>query len=63
MGILEKERETSWDNGVCLCAIRILACRDKPTSHRVTNIYTHGNNSIPISVVRRRPPTVQRGCR
>ena len=28
----------------------ILECRDKPTSHCLTDFYTHGNNLIPISV-------------
>ena len=26
-------------------------CRDKPTSHCLTNFYTRGNNLIPISVL------------
>ena len=30
----------------------ILECRDKPTSHCLTNFYTHGNNLIPISVLK-----------
>ena len=59
IGIVEKEQETSWDIGVCLCATYyilysgcILECRDKPTSHCLTNFYTHGNNLIPISVLK-----------
>ena len=30
----------------------ISECRDKPTSHCLTNFYTHGNNLIPISVLK-----------
>ena len=40
---------------MCLCAtytLRILECRDKPTSHCLTNFYTHGNNLIPISILK-----------
>ena len=59
IGIVEKEQETRDSIGVCLYATLygrcILECRDKPTSHCVTNSYTHGNNLIPISV----PPYLQ----
>ena len=50
IGIVEKEQETSWNIGVCLCNYSgcIMECRDKPTSHCLTNFYTHGNNLIPI---------------
>ena len=30
----------------------ILECRNKPTSHCLTNFYTHGNNLISISVLK-----------
>ena len=30
----------------------ILEYRDKPTSHSLTNFYTHGNNLIPIYYIR-----------
>ena len=57
IGIVEKEQETSWNVGVChvlpiLYSGCILECRDKPTSHCLTNFYTHGNNLIPISVLK-----------
>ena len=56
IGIVEKEKETSCTL-VCAYVLHILysgcilECRDKPTSHCLTNFYTHGNNLIPISVL------------
>ena len=45
IGIVEKEKETRSGIGMCLCAMLlsgcILECREKPTSHCVTNKYMH----------------------
>ena len=36
----------------------ILECKNKPTSHFLTNFYTHGNDLIPISVLKILVPIV-----
>ena len=59
IGIVEKINNRK-QAGTLVCAyvlpilysgcILPMECRDKPTSHCLTNFYTHGNNLIPISV-------------
>ena len=48
--------------GTLVCAYVLHSLQWMPTSHCLTNFYTHGNNLIPISVLKILVPIVHFFC-